>query len=552
MSGKATKDNELSPTLEKCKTGHHTENAYSNSMPYDEWVIDSGATQHYAKSKASFETLEPLSDHLLVGNGNKVEIKGIGTVAFTMQIGNGEETTVRLKEVYYVPSLISNLVSTVKLDRDAGLFTETGSGVMTFKKDGHKVMTATLRENYYVLDGYVTKLPTHEVELAADVWHARLGCLSGESIERLQHGNMVEGFKVEGKLIKNCENCTLGKATRTSFKESMNPRVKHPLDLIHMDLVVINIASRQDERVALVIIDDHSECKFAFPLRERTGTAIRDVFLDWLGWAERITDRKLKSVHSDNAKEFKFGAFALMLKELHVEHQLSIPYEHEQNGKAERAIRTLLDKSRCMLLRSGLQKSFWADALVTAAFVSNQSPVRGIKETPIERFTDVKPNLSKLRVFGSWAWAHVLVEKTRGRHKLDARAVKCRFLYYTQGGHAYMLMDEGGNTFEAVSVRFDETLVTQSNGGESEIRPESLDLTDLNDEEEEEEREIAQADVPESDGEDAFEDAGEYKEQEPSDTEEGKEEEELAPLRRATRDWKPTKVLGGKPTETTS
>ena len=167
------------------------------------------------------------------------------------------------------------------------------------------------------------------------------------------------------------------------------------------------------------------------------------------------------------------------------------------------------------------------------------SPVRGIKETPIERFTDVKPNLSKLRVFGSWAWAHVPVEKTRGRHKLDARAVKCRFLYYTQGGHAYMLMDEGGNTFEAVSVRFDETLVTQSNGGESEIRPESLDLTDLNDEEEEEEREIAQADVPESDGEDAFEDAGEYKEQEPSDTEEGEEEEEPAPLRRGTRDWKP-------------
>ena len=85
---------------------------------------------------------------------------------------------------------------------------------------------------------------------------------------------MVGGPKVESKSIKNCENYTLGKTTKAFSKESMNQREKYPLALIHVNLVEINILSRHNERIALVIIDDYSECKFIFPLREGTGLEI--------------------------------------------------------------------------------------------------------------------------------------------------------------------------------------------------------------------------------------------------------------------------------------
>ena len=71
-----------------------------------------------------------------------------------------------------------------------------------------------------------------------------------------------------------------------------------------------------------------------------------------------MTNRKIKAVRHDNAKEFTSGVFAAKLKELGIEQQTSIEYEHEQNGSAERTNRILMDKARSILLDSGLDKNF--------------------------------------------------------------------------------------------------------------------------------------------------------------------------------------------------
>ncbi|KAL0360131.1 UNVERIFIED_CONTAM: Retrovirus-related Pol polyprotein from transposon TNT 1-94 [Sesamum radiatum] len=63
--------------------------------------------------------------------------------------------------------------------------------------------------------------------------------------------------------------------------------------------------------------------------------------------------------------------------------------------------RTLLNKVRCLLISSGLSKSFWGDALITAAYLINRSPsVPLFGKVPECVWTDSDVDLSSLRVFG--------------------------------------------------------------------------------------------------------------------------------------------------------
>lgn len=442
-------------TKESRNDKHFAFLALSEGKCSDKWIIDSGSTQHYTHCRDLFSNFEAVDDELTVANGISEPIKGVGTVRMITTGDTVPGNEITLNRVYYAPGLKANLVSLPQLDRTAGLRSYTADGKTVFTtKQRVKVMTATLSD-YYTLDA-VAMDAKHAANATAELWHARMGCLGRDSLERLRKEGMVKGFSFKGDWNGACEHCPVGKAVRMPFRTSENPRARHPLDLIHMDILVINEESRKEEKYALVIIDDHSECKFVFPLKGKSGQCILAEFRPWLGWAERSSDRKLKAVRSDNAKEFKHGAFADYLNELHVERQYSIRYEHEQNGKIERTIRTLMDKARCMLMRSTFPKRFWADALLSAAFVANRSPVKGLDVTPIEAFTGVQPSLAKIRVFGSRGWAKIPPEHTAGRHKLDARAIRCRLLRYIQGGHAYLVIDEHGKTFETVNVVFDE------------------------------------------------------------------------------------------------
>ena len=52
----------------------------------------------------------------------------------------------------------------------------------------------------------------------------------------------------------------------------------------------------------------------------------------------------------------------------------TIPGTSQQNGVAERINRTLNKRARSMRLHAGLPKTFWADAVSTAAYPINLGP----------------------------------------------------------------------------------------------------------------------------------------------------------------------------------
>ena len=143
-----------------------------------------------------------------------------------------------------------------------------------------------------------------------------------------------------------------------------------------------------------------------------------------------------------------------------VEVQLSVAYEHEQQGTGENTNRVIMDKARSILLESGLEKRFWPDALQTAVYTCNRSPHSGVGGIPIERFTSNRVNIANLRVFGSWCWTRKPSEKLKGKNKLLSRARLGRFIGYANGGHAYkVIVMETGELIISTNVKFDEYAV---------------------------------------------------------------------------------------------
>ena len=82
--------------------------------------------------------------------------------------------------------------------------------------------------------------------------------------------------------------------------------------------------------------------------------------------------------------------------------QSTVPYAHQQNGKSERYIRTLVEGGQALLADSGLPMSFWLDAMLTRQYLINRLPTSTLPSniTPFEVIMDgTKPDLSHLRVW---------------------------------------------------------------------------------------------------------------------------------------------------------
>ncbi|MBW0470934.1 hypothetical protein O181_010649 [Austropuccinia psidii MF-1] len=85
-------------------------------------------------------------------------------------------------------------------------------------------------------------------------------------------------------------------------------------------------------------------------------------------------------------------------------HVFSPPETPQHNGYAERANRTILDKTRCLINSSGLPNYYWAEALNTAVFLSNLIPTPSrLNLSPYGLWTVNSPRTKKLCVFGCHA-----------------------------------------------------------------------------------------------------------------------------------------------------
>jgi len=165
---------------------------------------------------------------------------------------------------------------------------------------------------------------------------------------------------------------------------------------------------------------------------------------------------KLKGSKIDNGLEFVSEQFNEFCRLKGIKMHRTVPRTPLQNGLAERMNQTLLERVRCMLLGVGLPKSFWGEAVTTAAYLINRCPSTEIGfKTPMEVWSGKPTDYSSLKVFGALAYAHIKQDK------LEPKALKCVFIGYPEGVKGYKLwkLESSGGSKVLISrdVTFDET-----------------------------------------------------------------------------------------------
>ncbi|CAI7809609.1 unnamed protein product [Closterium sp. NIES-53] len=206
-----------------------------------------------------------------------------------------------------------------------------------------------------------------------ETWHERLCHINIPMLQKLVKDGSLKGLEVKGaaKEIGSCPTCLETKFTKFPFSSGTGP-AKAPLALVHMDVVGPTRApSLSGSRYFLTIANDHTRAVRVYPLKAK-GEVAAAVLKEWMPRAQRDSGHKVKVIRTDNGGEFIGADFESVLKKKGIQHQLTEPYNPQQNGVAERFNRTLQEGARTLLGRARLPDPFWVTALRQVALVKNR------------------------------------------------------------------------------------------------------------------------------------------------------------------------------------
>lgn len=409
-----------------------------SSMDPDDWYIDSGATMHMSRrSDWMYDLQTSPIQKIMVANNDAVSVQNMGKVNIQTNVCK-DVHQIQVRNVLFIPELSANLLSVCQLTKNGCKLEFTDEGCNIYNTKRVLIATAKLSNNMYRLEtatgsAYAT---TFESKTDLITWHKRMGHLNIADVKRLEL--CAEGIKITNKEVDSvCIPCCEAKQTRLPFPQS-NSRANALLEIIHTDLCgPMETVSAGGGKYFITFVDDFSRKVYVYFLKNKMD--IKSVFIKFKEEVENELEKKIKILRSDNGKEYCNKEFLDFLATSGIKHQTSVPYTPEQNGLAERMNRTLVERAKCMLFEANLKKTYWAEAVATAAHIINRSPSRVLDEvTPYEKWTGKKPNISHLKIFGSKAMVHVPKQK---RLKWDRKSQELIFVGYCENTKGYRLYD---------------------------------------------------------------------------------------------------------------
>ena len=84
----------------------------------------------------------------------------------------------------------------------------------------------------------------------------------------------------------------------------------------------------------------------------------------FIKYVETYTERKVKTLRTDNGLEFKNQHIKNLLEEHGIQQEFTVAYTPQQNGRAERDNRTIVECARTLLHAKKLPKYLWAEASI--------------------------------------------------------------------------------------------------------------------------------------------------------------------------------------------
>ncbi|KAK1406718.1 hypothetical protein QVD17_38326 [Tagetes erecta] len=178
----------------------------------DEWIVDSGCSNHMTGDKGKLSNLLKYggSRVVVLADNSKYPIDHIGDVVFP----SGDRTNgLTLNDVYHVGGMKKNLLSVPQIT-EADHYNET----------------------VYVLNAESAFVERTKGNHGADLWHQRLGHVGYDKLGLMADKALVNGLpKVHINKEIVCSGCQFGKASQLPYSKS-DFKAKEALELVHSDV----------------------------------------------------------------------------------------------------------------------------------------------------------------------------------------------------------------------------------------------------------------------------------------------------------------------------
>ena len=449
----------------------------STPLPPHARLLDSGASRHFEPKRENFVTFSSITPKPInSADGRVFHATGEGDVPVT--VTDGQRTvTLTLKNVLFVPTMPIPLISVSKMVQ--------GGFLAHFEKDGCHILSPTrtklliVKEQlglYPVLVGKMSQaistarienaLTTTLTTLTLTEFHRSMGHAYPAALRKMVTEGIVTGVVLEGAEAEFCDACVQAKHTREPFpKERLTPPTKIYGERIHSDVWgKSQVKTLGGKEYFISFLDDFTDEAVVVLMSRKAEALTKYKFFE--AWAKNQRGvSEIKVLQSDRGGEYVGNEFRDYLASKGTERRLTTHDSPQQNGKAERLNRTLVEHVRAMLFDAKLPKFLWGEALMHATFLRNRTTTRNTPaSTPLEKATGIKPDLSFLPRFGAKVWVHV-----EGSGKLDPKSVEGHWVGFDSDSKAHRIYFQAKRSVSVErNVRFEPEMISTSSGIRSE------------------------------------------------------------------------------------
>ena len=400
-------------------------------------LVDSGATSVMRQNAQAFYSVAPVSLSIKTAAENAtIRATGHGTLALSVRSSAGNLVFIELGGALIVPGISTQLTAVSALV-DAGhavIFTNSMSGFFPFS--GSSTFIPFVREgNLWYLDEYgsdTSEMAATGVTLSEwERLHLALVHLNPKYMSLLRnHASGLDHLPSTCPKFP-CHICVEGKMRHANKAPASHSKAEKPFELVHVDTAgPYRVEGIGRKRYFSVFTDDFSQYRFVYTHRSKDEIlSILKKFLAEVG-AMRVNGEgfKVHCLRFDNGGEYISAEFEQILLDLFILHEYSNAHEHFQLGRAERSVGLISQSARLMHLTSGLPKKVWPFAVLHAVYILNRVPTKANHyKTPYEELLGKKPNLKKLKIFGSLIYGYM--HKVQSSDwKMDARGIPMAYI----------------------------------------------------------------------------------------------------------------------------
>ena len=418
-----------------CKVASTFLAADAYSVDREATLLDSGSNVHILNDNKFFTEMHPYTLDIGTACGEaSMDVMGEGTAVFSIPTDSGEVVELELHEVMFVPTVRCNLISLSALDK-AGFEGKWGSGLLLIQHGGETLWSIKSTNGLYILPHSGRRpqiLPDAKIAGNVDFnhpvwgWHARLGHPSIENMRKLLRnstGMNLTDSQLKAKIKATCPTCATTKATVKVPRDPASREFEELGDLLHVDTWgPYSIKGYDGTKYFLFATDHATRYTWAVPCPNKEGMAERLILLHRK--LEKQFKLTIRSYRLDS-EFYRVDVLKDWCAKRGITFEPTIPYAYYMNGVAERANRTIREKTASNILHgrlpetitkiltsrtveflrecSEVPENLWPEAMKHAVHLKNRTPTRVKKsgKTPWELLRGTIPDLSIERTWGS-------------------------------------------------------------------------------------------------------------------------------------------------------